>query len=202
MCSFETTLTEDGARSLLESVVEPVPRTREFRMILHNRGMTRVALPAQHLCCDLRGREAQLRLTLTYTVRTGRIQVQTGAVIHDKCKDAMTELDKIYSIFLESGRLVKYARELKDVVQNLRSPAIWDSTSITMKADVKKELAVTPKEELPDDDNYYTAISHCAAYIQQGLYDYPDQRDCLLDVLVRQFGLEMYESFTHIDSDR
>ena len=65
-----------------------------------------------------------------------------------------------------------------------------------------KKLAVTPKEELPDDDNYYTATSHCAAYIQQDLCDYPDQRDCLLDVLVRQFGLEMYESFTHIDSDR
>ena len=67
---FPTRLTDAATRSLLEGLVEKVDDDAKFKEIIHRAGVTRAVLPSKYLTSNLRGKEGNLKVTITPAAST------------------------------------------------------------------------------------------------------------------------------------
>ena len=127
----------------------------------------RVTTVARVLNPDLAVKEGRLNVTLTYHHNSGCIHIQCPVVIEDKMLVAMRDLDEKYGQFLAGKASADGLPERLP-----REPPAATSASAEKEA-----------TEIPTDPTY--------------LQDFPEQKDRLLDVLKKDFGLEMTQEPPH-----
>ena len=172
MVNLPSACLPEGVRALLSYLATEAGKTDSIAI---STWKVRVKTVALVLNPDLAVKEGRLNVTLTYHDNTGRIHSQCPAVIEDQMLVALRDLDEKYGQFLAGKASADGLPERLP-----RDPRAAASAS-----------AGKGSAKLPTDPTYYQGVNMVAQTVVTYLQDFPEQKNRLLDLLTKDFGLSM-----------
>ena len=108
-------------RSMMENLVELAGEEREI-VIWATRCVAK--FPVKTLLSDLRAKEGNGRMTLTFHDNTGNIQIHSSAAVEDELKEFLAELESWHVEVCRAGNYVdvKVPEAYQKVIKPLRLP--------------------------------------------------------------------------------
>ena len=178
MVNLPSACTPEGVRALLLYLATEADKEAGIAI---STWKVRVTTVARVLNPDLAVKEGRLNVTFTYHHNSGCIHIQCPVVIEDKMLVAMRDLDEKY------GQCLAGKASADGLPERLpREPPAATSASAEKEA-----------TEIPTDPTYHQGVNMVAQTVVTYLQDFPEQKDRLLDVLKKDFGLEMTQEPPH-----
>jgi len=115
-------------RSMMEGMAELAGTEAEI-VISETRCVAK--FPVKTLLSDLRAKEGNGRMTLTFHDNTGNIQIHSSAAVEDELKEFLAELESWYVEVCRAGSYmdVKVPEKYQAAISSLRLPA-WSSAEL------------------------------------------------------------------------
>ncbi|CAK0907864.1 unnamed protein product [Prorocentrum cordatum] len=176
-------------RCLLEVLAGP-------ENMINNRATSKGRVEASVLL----GRRAAGRITATYTVSTGNIQVQGPAAVLEEAMDNLQALDSIFHHLLTVGTegVPAVPAGLENVVDGLPEEPYTCYVEAASELEQEDTVSVTsvwkPLQTVPSEEGYTTAIEKIMNEGMEQLKDYPTWREKFVRTMVERFGAALPSS--------
>jgi len=189
-------------RSMMESLAELAGKEGEI-VISATRCVAK--FPVKTLLSDLRAKEGNGRLTLTFHDNTGNIQIHSSAAVEDELKEFLAELESWYVEVCRAGSYmdVKVPEKYQAAISSLRLPA-WSSangvdedtgdgkfsgrTSKSRSSRQSEKVSVAP-DLIPKTPEYQSGLVRIALQVCAEFRTFPCSRDALLEDMKNHYGL-------------
>ena len=172
MVKFEATGSEEEVRTFLESMADV---SRMESVVEPALGRLRVVVPVKSLLGDLNAKIGNKKVTLTFTVNTGNIQIQTAAQLEDKMLAIAQQMEKASTNWHRGGGPKTFV--------GLTSPAVEH-----MRHSVQYTKLASDCPMAPTTREYAEALEKVAETVKEAMQAYPLDRDRLLKCLHDQYG--------------
>ena len=182
MVRFVVVGTEDEARTFLEALCDIRPEESE-RVVSVAR--CKVKVPARVFQDTFPAPQGKTSVTLTFTPKTGGVQVQTAAAMEDDMMEKVKALEKIFVQWSRSGDREAFA-------QIVGVPPGAASAVLSFRGAMRHvllEKSTKVDQEIPTDKAYTEAIREIGGMAHARLEAYPSVQAKLLKVMALDFGL-------------
>ena len=175
------------ARSMMESLAELAGKEGEI-VISATRCVAK--FPAKTLLSDLRAKEGNGRLTLTFHDNTGNIQIHSSAAVEDELKEFLAELESWYVEVCRAGNYmdVKVPEAYQKVIKPLRLPAWTKANGVDEDTGDGKKVSAAP-DTIPKTSEYQSGLVRIALQVCAEFRTFPCSRDALLEDMKSHYGL-------------
>jgi len=174
-------------RSMMEGMAELAGTEAEI-VISETRCVAK--FPVKTLLSDLRAKEGNGRMTLTFHDNTGNIQIHSSAAVEDELKEFLAELESWYVEVCRAGNYmdVKVPEAYQTVIKSLRLPAWTKTMGVDENTGDGKKVSAAP-DTIPKTSEYQHGLLRIALQVCAEFQTFPSSRDALLGDMKSHYGL-------------
>ena len=166
------------ARSMMEGMAELAGTDAEI-VISETRCVAK--FPVKTLLSDLRAKEGNGRMTLTFHDNTGNLKIHSSAAVEDELKEFPAEPESWYVEVCRAGNYVdvKVPEAYQKVIKSLRLPAWTKANGVDASA---------APDTIPTASAYQSGLVRIAMQVCAEFRTFPCSRDALLEDMKSHYG--------------